>query len=208
MCVVKSKPSFSISLPQKLKICANLELTKSCKIFRQQKLYRRTSTDKWKKPVERVENNKNRTTKIKKSPVGNQMHVATRKWKSHVGNRKNKENLVQAPGMPPEALFKLKTARGHEFNHSILIPIRRACPRRKDEAPSPLALKLLKLHSDGVTSQKTPPKVKAVGKVRISGGCFFFRPRNVFFQTARLVHLVFGRGMSFFSTSSFFSAPQ
>ena len=37
-----------------------------------------------------------------------------------------------------------------------------------------------------------------------SRGCSFFRPRNVFFQTAQLVHLVFDRGMSFFRPLSFF----
>ena len=39
-------------------------------------------------------------------------------------------------------------------------------------------------------------------------GCSFFRPRNVFFQTARLVHLVFGRGMSFFRPPAFFQTAM
>ena len=41
----------------------------------------------------------------------------------------------------------------------------------------------------------------------IARGCSFFRPRNVFFQTARLVHLVFGRGMSFFRPPALYFNP-
>ena len=58
-------------------------------------------------------------------------------------------------------------------------------------------------HSTISTHESKVSRCSCCFDCHLKSGCSFFRPRNVFFQTARLVHFVFGRSMSFFRPAAF-----